>query len=138
VPKRVLGRLPGKLRDNYALARGYGNQYCLIYQEQRHPFPDVLRRVAALGSAPSERHGVGKGDRGAIALRNCPELCLALMAITPINAVAVPMNSRWNGEELAYGLEDSAAKLVILEGARHEGIAEWLPRAVLELIGMRV
>ena len=113
--KRVFGGLPGSLRDYFAFAATHGEKECLIDQERRMSFNDVANQVARLGSALVEQYGVNKGDRVAIAMRNSPEWCISFMAITSVGAVAVPMNSWWQGDELAYGLQDCGASHIILD-----------------------
>ncbi len=70
--------------------------------------------------------GVGKGDRVAIAMRNLPEWPVAFFAATAIGAIAVPLNAWWTGGELAYGLADSGAKLLICDYRRSCDIAPFL------------
>ncbi len=41
-------------------------------------------------------------------------------------AICVPLNAWWTGGELAYGLADSGARLLIADGERHERIAPHL------------
>jgi long-chain acyl-CoA synthetase len=134
--QRVFGGLPDSLRDLYAFAATYGDKDCLVYADKRHSFADVLRQASVLASQLSARYGVCKGDRVAIAMRNCPEWCVSFIAVTSLGAVAVPMNSWWQGEELAYGLQDSGASLVILDGARHSRIADWLLESGLRVVGV--
>ncbi len=134
--QRVFGGLPDSLRDLYAFAATYGDKDCLVYGDQRHSFADVLRQASVLAGQLSVRYGIRKGDRVAIAMRNCPEWCISFLAVTSLGAVAVPMNSWWQGEELAYGLKDSGASLVILDGARHSRIAGWLPGSGIRVLGV--
>ena len=134
--RQVFGGLPGNLRDYYGLIANHGDKDCIVDAERRFSFAEVLRQTAALSAALSERCGVQKGDRVAIAMRNSPEWCISFMAITSIGAVAVPMNSWWQGEELAYGLQDCEAKLIILDGTRYARLADWLPGSGLSVIGM--
>ena len=136
IPRRVFGGLPGNLRDYYAFAATFGDKELFIDQERRFSFNDVMQQVAGLGLGLIERYGVQKGDRIAIAMRNCPEWCISFMAITSIGAVAVPMNSWWQGEELAYALQDSGASLVILDAPRYERVAPRLPETGLTAIAM--
>jgi acyl-CoA synthetase (AMP-forming)/AMP-acid ligase II len=88
-----------------------------------------------LASALSTRYGINKGDRVAIAMRNCPEWCIAFMAITSIGAVAVPMNSWWQGEELAYAMQDSGTCLAIVDGTRFSRMSGWLEQSGPAVIG---
>jgi acyl-CoA synthetase (AMP-forming)/AMP-acid ligase II len=136
VPHKVFGGLPDNLRDYFAFAASHGDKECLIDQGRRLSFTDVAKQVGSLGFALSEQYGVRKGDRVAIAMRNSPEWCISFMAITSIGAVAVPMNSWWQGEELAYGLSDSDASHIIIDATRYQRLAAHLPSAGLTVIGV--
>ena len=133
--RRVFGGLPGNLRDLYLFAASYGDKDCLVYQRQRFSFKQAVGQVLQLADALSTRYGINKGDRVAIAMRNCPEWCIAFMAITSIGAVAVPMNSWWQGEELAYAMQDSRVCLAIVDGTRFSRMAGWLEQSGLAVIG---
>lgn len=116
--QRVLGGLPETLAEFYASTTAFAERDCLVSGERRYSFADVLSQVGHLAAALRDEYAIARGDRVAIAMRNCPEWCISYMAITALGAVAVPMNSWWLGEELAYGLEDSGAKLLIADGRR--------------------
>jgi long-chain acyl-CoA synthetase len=67
--------------------------------------------------------GVGHGDRVAFYLRNVEALASAYMATQQLGAVAVPLNYRLSGAEVAVILNDCAAQTLIFEdqlGARIE------------------
>ena len=53
-------------------------------------------------------------------MRNYPEWMFVHMAVTSIGAVAVPLNSWWQGDELEYGLNNSESKLFIADQERLE------------------
>jgi acyl-CoA synthetase (AMP-forming)/AMP-acid ligase II len=57
--------------------------------------------------------GVGKGVRVAVIGPNGPHLCVALMAITRIGAVAVPVNTFFLGHELGWLLRDADVEVVL-------------------------
>jgi long-chain acyl-CoA synthetase len=135
VSRRVFGGFPDSLRDYYAVGATHAEKDCLVDGERRFSFGDVLGRAAILSHALVNQYGVRKGDRVALAMRNAPEWCIAFMAITSAGAVAVPMNSWWQGEELIYGLQDSGASLVILDGTRYARMAEWLVESKMPVIG---
>jgi long-chain acyl-CoA synthetase len=65
-----------------------------------------------------DRYGIQPGDRVAIAMRNYPEWITAFAAITSVGAIAVSMNAWWKVDELAYGLEDSGARVLICDTER--------------------
>jgi acyl-CoA synthetase (AMP-forming)/AMP-acid ligase II len=133
--RRVFGGLPDNLRDYYVSVAHYADKDCLVEQDRRYSFTDVIHQAASLGHSLAERYGVRKGDRVAIAMRNAPEWCISFMAVTALGAVAVPMNSWWQGGELAFGLQDSGARLVILDGTRYARVADWLEGRDLAVIG---
>ena len=58
--------------------------------------------------------GVGRGDRVAIVLPQCPETAVAQMAIHRIAAVAMPLSLLFGPEALAYRLQDSEAVVAIV------------------------
>lgn len=132
--RTVFGGLPDNLRDLFLFTTTYGELECLVDQEKRWSFNEVFARVLKLSQALSERYGISKGDRVAIAMRNCPEWCISFMAVTALGAVAVPMNSWWQGKELAFALEDSESRLLLLDGPRHTRLSSWLKESLLPVI----
>ncbi len=71
-------------------------------------------------------------------MRNYPEWVLSFWATVSIGAVAVPLNAWWTGPELAYGLSDSGAKLLVADGERLERLAGDLDRLGLAgAVGVR-
>lgn len=136
VNRRVFGGLPDNLRDYYTSVAGYADKDCLVDGDRRYSFTDVLQQSASLSHTLADRYGVKKGDRVAIAMRNAPEWCISFMAVTALGAVAVPMNSWWQGEELVYGLQDSGSSLVILDGTRYARMASWLRESGLPVLGV--
>src|SRR5439155_208564 len=80
-------------------------------------------------------YGVQKGDRVAIAMRNFPEWVLAFWAAAVAGAVVVPLNAWWTGEELAYGLTDSGAKLLFADAEREERLRpHWAELGDLDVV----
>ncbi len=74
----------------------------------------------------SSSSGSTRGDRVAIAMRNLPEWVVGFWSAIAAGAVAVPLNAWWTGEELAYGLEDSGAKVVFCDTERLERLGPQL------------
>jgi acyl-CoA synthetase (AMP-forming)/AMP-acid ligase II len=62
--------------------------------------------------------GVKKGDRVAIAMRNCPAWIVCYMAAVKAGAVATLVNGWWQPEEMRHALELTEPALVICDGAR--------------------
>lgn len=73
-------------------------------------------RVTALAGA-LHRRGVGSGDRVMILMLNRPEFIEATLAANRLGAIAVPVNFRLTGPELAYLVENCGAAVLITEPA---------------------
>ncbi len=58
--------------------------------------------------------GVQKGDRVALYLANTPQFVIMLYGILKIGAIAVPINPLYKSAEVAYELNDSGTKTVIV------------------------
>ena len=123
VPTRVWKTAPGSLRDVWEASRVHAPRDFLVYDDERFTYADAHALVAGLATRLTERYGVGRGDRVAIAMRNYPEWALTFWATVAIGAVAVPLNAWWSGPELAYGLSDSGAKVLVADGERLERLA---------------
>jgi len=78
--------------------------------------------------------GSVQGDHVGLAMRNYPEL---MIAIASIGAVAVPFNAWWTSAELQYGFEDSRVKTVFADGPRGKAILPFVNTAGIEIIGIR-
>ena len=58
--------------------------------------------------------GIGRGDRVAVMMQNCPQFIAAFYGILKIGAVHVPVNPMFQEAELVYELEDSGAELIFV------------------------
>jgi acyl-CoA synthetase (AMP-forming)/AMP-acid ligase II len=134
--QKILGGLPDNLCDFYAFVSSFGGKDCLVSGERRYSFDEVMLQVGHLAVALREEYGVEKGDRVAIAMRNCPEWCISFMAVTALGAVVVPMNSWWLGQELAFGLKDSGATLLIADGSRLSRLFAFQPKSAIRVLGV--
>jgi long-chain acyl-CoA synthetase len=135
---RVFRHAPPTLRLVFDSARGRGDDLYLVYEDDRWTFAEVMARVDALGAALVERYGVTKGDRVAIAMRNYPDWVVAYAATISIGAVAVLVNAWWTTDELAYGLDDSGAKVVVADAERVERVMTVRERLGVQVIGVRL
>jgi long-chain acyl-CoA synthetase len=115
---RAFRNAPATLRDLYDQSRS--DLPFIVYDDERLTFEEAWAQSCRIGTLLSSRYGVLKGDRVAISTRNYPEWILAFMASTSVGAVAVAMNALWTPNELAYGLEDSGAKVFFADAERLE------------------
>jgi acyl-CoA synthetase (AMP-forming)/AMP-acid ligase II len=90
----------------------------LVFGDERSTFGEVYARALKTAAALQHRHGIAKGDRVAIAMRNYPEWIEAFIAVLHLGAIAIPMNAWWTADELDYGLKDSGARLAIADEER--------------------
>ncbi|HET6472049.1 MAG TPA: class I adenylate-forming enzyme family protein [Pseudomonadales bacterium] len=137
VPMTIFANAAPSLRAVFESTRAFGDREFLVYEDERWTFAELHRRARALAHYLVD-HGVRKGDRVAIGMRNYPEWVLAFWACQSIGAVAVTLNAWWTGDELNYAFEDSGARAAILDGERVERIVPYLPKLSVEvLVGVR-
>src|SRR3546814_5868682 len=89
--------MPQNLRSLFDASRRFGARDLLVYEEERLTFEAHWRAASAFGRALSDRLGVGKGDRVAIAMRNYPEWSICAWGALAIGAVLVPLNAWESG-----------------------------------------
>jgi long-chain acyl-CoA synthetase len=123
IPMRLWKNAPPSLRTVFELSRAHGDKEFIVYEDDRWTFERHYRAVCAMAAWLVEDAGVAKGERVAIAMRNYPEWSVAFWAAVCVGAIAVPLNSWWTGEELAYGLSDSGTKVFIADIDRWERVA---------------
>src|SRR5258708_11325045 len=97
---QLLLRSAGWLPEPPAIA--VGRQPVLTYGE-------LASRVSRLSALLQKRFK--KGERIALAMKNCPEYYEVLFACWHAGLVAVPMNAKLHAKEFAYILEHSGAML---------------------------
>ena len=132
---RAFLNAPASLRELYDQARS--DATFIVYEDERLSFEAVWRRAGRLATCLIEEHGIQKGDRVAISMRNYPEWIIAFEATTAIGAIAVAMNALWQPDEMAFGLNDCGARVLIADGERLERLALCAPMPELAVIGVR-
>ncbi|MBB3112661.1 long-chain acyl-CoA synthetase [Paenibacillus phyllosphaerae] len=73
-----------------------------------------LQRAATAMAAALQASGIGKGDRVAVMLPNCPQTVIAYFGALMAGAVVVMTNPLYVERELAHQLKDSGACAIIL------------------------
>ena len=102
----------------------FGDREFVVYEDERVTYAAWHRAVATLAHALQAR-GVKKGDRVALAMRNLPEWPVAFFAAAVTGAIVVTLNAWWTGEELAFGLADSGAAVLICDAERWDRISPY-------------
>ena len=85
----------------------HGDKDYIVYEDERYTYAEIDAQVRALAHHLRDAHGVGSGDRVALAMRNYPEWVVGYWATCRIGAAVVGMNAWWTTPEMEYGLADS-------------------------------
>ncbi|MFI7637097.1 class I adenylate-forming enzyme family protein [Nonomuraea sp. NPDC049400] len=120
---RTWKHAPAHFRALLEMSRFHGEKVFLVYEDEHITFEEHFRRAATLANRLVEEYGVRKGDRVGVAMRNYPEWVVSMSAALAAGAVAVPLNAWWTEAELAYGVSDSGAKVLIADGERAARLA---------------
>ena len=116
VPMKIYPDAPPTIRAILQLGEmEFGARDYLVYEDERVTFTAFARAVEHFAKALVEQYGVQKGDRVAVIMRNYPQWPVPFFAALSIGAIATPMNSWWTGDELEYGLQDSGAKIAVMD-----------------------
>ena len=126
VPMRVFEQVPPHMRAIWEMATLHGDKDYIVFEDERLTYAETAARVRALAQHLVNDHGVGHGDRVAIAMRNYPEWVISYWAIASIGAAAVGMNAWWTGPEMEYALDDSRPKVLICDSERLERVVPHL------------
>ena len=121
VEMTVWRHAPRSLRDVLESSRRHAERDFLVYGEQRMSFDEHYRVVATLARRLRDE-GVGRGTRVALIARNLPEWVSAFWGAAVLGALVVPLNAWWSGDELRYGLTDSASAVAFVDAERLERV----------------
>ena len=120
IKMRVFDQAPPHMRFMWELSAGYGDKPYIVYEDEMITYDEAHAAVRSLAHHLRDEHGVGTGDRVAIAMRNYPEWALAYWAVISLGAAVVGVNAWWTSAELEYGLNDSRPSVVIADDERLE------------------
>ncbi len=126
VPIKVFASAPPSMRVLWELTAAHADKDYIVYEDERYTYGEIDAQVRALADVLRNVHGVGSGDRVALAMRNYPEWVIGYWATVAIGAAVVGMNAWWTPTEMAYGLNDSTPKVLIADDERLERVLEVL------------
>lgn len=124
---RAWRNAPASLRAMVESSRAFAERDFLVYNDERVTYGEHFQRVAGLARHLVDEHGIRKGDRVAIAMRNFPEWPVAFFAAACAGAVVVPLNAWWSASELEFGLRDSGSTVLIADQERMDRLRDVLP-----------
>jgi acyl-CoA synthetase (AMP-forming)/AMP-acid ligase II len=120
VPIKVFAAAPPNMRAVWEMTAPHGDKDYVVYEDERYTYGEIQAQVRALAHLLRATHGVGSGDRVALAMRNYPEWIVGYWATISIGAAVVGMNAWWTPTEMSYGLTDSRPKVLIADDERLE------------------
>jgi acyl-CoA synthetase (AMP-forming)/AMP-acid ligase II len=95
----------------------------VVAGDERLTFAELNAEATKLASVLVGGWGVAKGDRIAIAMRNCPAWIVAYMAALKAGAVATLVNGWWQAEEMRHAIELTDPALILCDGPRGARLA---------------
>ena len=114
---RTWKNAPENLVQILERSRSFADREFIVHEDQRVTFAEHYWQAATMAQRLIE-HGIQPGDRVAIAARNLPQGIVTFWGALAAGAIVAPLNAWWTSDELAYGLNDSAATILILDEER--------------------
>ena len=96
----------------------------LVSGPERLTFGEVYAAAERVARALVGGHGVAKGDRVGIAMRNSPSWIVLYMGIVMAGGVATLLNGWWQAEELEAAIRDVDCALVFADPPRVKRLAQ--------------
>ena len=93
-------------------ARRYPAKSAYVFFGQPLSYGDLHRQAEALAGW-LQAQGVGKGDRVALFMQNCPQFVVAFYAVQRADAVVVPVNPMNRADEFGHYITDPRTLVVI-------------------------
>ncbi|MBB6427379.1 class I adenylate-forming enzyme family protein [Sphingopyxis sp. JAI128] len=110
---------PTNLADYVAFfAAQHGDATFLVEGDERLSFKQVYLAARQVAAGLVEGFGIERGDRVGLAMRNANAWCVSYIGILMAGGCATLLNGWWQGGELAAGIIDSEATLVIADPQR--------------------
>lgn len=92
-------------------AQFYPNRDCIIFNDTRLSHLEYKDRCDQL-AAGLVKLGIAKGDRLGIVAHNCEEYMIVYGAAAKIGAIVLPVNCRFQPQEVEYVLSDGSPRIV--------------------------
>ena len=96
----------------------YPNYEALIYEDRKYSWTDVYKRTVKFASALN-KIGVGKGDTVSFLAFNTPEIFEGHYSVPMTGAILNTINIRLDAKTIAYILDHSEAKVLVVDRQLH-------------------
>jgi len=136
ISEKIIDGTPIKVFDDRPRSLGevlsttaarYPDNEAIVYLNERLTYRVFAQRVDTVSAALQDLCNIRKGDRVALLFTNTLEFCICFFAVTRIGAICQPMNYRLTGDEMKYQLNDTEAKVLIMEEIYLDVIQKVLP-----------
>lgn len=117
----VTQTLPGMLMQS---VKTHGRKTALEFFGASVTYRDLWHEIE-LAAEGLRRRGVGKGDRVAIVLPNCPQHVVAYYAVLRLGAIVVEHNPIYTARELRHQFEDHGAQHAIVWDKVHDTVSDF-------------
>jgi acyl-CoA synthetase (AMP-forming)/AMP-acid ligase II len=94
-------------------AKKFPNTVALMDGQRAFTYPEVNKRVNKLANSLTAL-GLQKGDKVAVLLENCIEICELFLATAKSGIIIVPINFRLVSAEVEYIVDNSDAKAFVI------------------------
>ncbi len=109
-------------------AQHNGAQPAIIFQDRPISYADLDAAIERAANGLAAR-GIAHGDRVAILMPNLPQFVIAYYAIIRVGGTVVPINVLYKADEIAYILNDSGAKTLVVYDGFYPQVAGAAPQS---------
>ena len=102
----------------------HGDATFIVDGDERVSYAQAYSSALAVAVALVRAHGVKKGDRIGIAMRNAPSWIVLYMGVLMAGGCVTLLNGWWQGNELADGINEVEASLVFVDAPRAKRLEE--------------
>ena len=103
----------------------YPNYEAIIYEDRKYSWAEVYRRTVKFASALT-KVGIRKGDTVSFLAFNTPEIFEGHYSVPMTGAVLNTINTRLDAKTIAYILEHSEAKVLVVDRQLHTEVKKAL------------
>ena len=111
----------------------YPNYEALIYEDRKYTWLEIYKRCTRFASA-LEKIGIAEGDTVSVMAFNTPEIFEAHYSVPMTGAILNTINSRLDAKTVAYIIDHSEAKVLIVDRQLHSVIEKALTQTKIKPI----
>jgi acyl-CoA synthetase (AMP-forming)/AMP-acid ligase II len=120
----IIAAAPPSLPHYFAhYCQEHADKTFLVSGDERLTFAQVYAVATGVAQALVAAHGIARGDRVGIAMRNSPAWIVLYMGVVMAGGVATLLNGWWQAEELAAAIREVECALVFADAPRARRLA---------------